>query len=240
MKTQHPTNDTPKPATRSRAALLSVGALCACLVAAPSVFGEVPVPEVDSPVVEGDFGEPVGVIKGTARALSYDVRWHGDPEGEPLARVRGRFRLEGYPFPAAERYSSLFFLRDAHLAEHRVVETVANGADPALGLITLRPLPPRMGGLVGVVAEIERGDDYGILRYRRARIRVRDAEGQVEQVSTGPRYAFQQILEPGRYTLEVIDVECETPKVEVEIERGKSTPLVIEAKRVLPTPGAQR
>ena len=59
-------------------------------------------------------------------------------------------------------------------------------------------------------------------------------------LSTGPRYAFEQILEPGRYTLEVIDVECETKRIEVEVERGQTTPLVIEAKRVLPTPGAER
>ena len=77
-------------------------------------------------------------------------------------------------------------------------------------------------------------------RLRTISRRLRSKLGRLAKVSTGPRYAFQQILEPGRYTLEVIDVECETPKVEVEIERGKSTPLVIEAKRVLPTPGAQR
>ena len=236
MKTDR-TNETSKLATRSRAALLSVGALCACLVAAPSVFGEVPVPEIDSPVVEGDFGEPTGVAKGTARAVSYDVRWHGDPAGEPLARVHGPFRLEGYPFPAAKRFSSLFFLRDAHLAEHRVVETRANGADPALGLIALRPLPPRMGAIVGVVAEIERGDDYGIRRYRRARVQIRDSEGEGLLVTTGAHSAFQAVVEPGRYTLEVIGVECDP--VEVEVERGETTPLVIEAKRVFPAPGAR-
>jgi len=231
--------------TRSPAALLGASALCACLVGAwslaPDARGEVPVPvpEIESPRSEDDFGAPVGVVKGTARALSYDVRWHGELEGEPLARVRGPFRLEDYPFPSADRFSSLFFLRAAHLGEHRAVATRAKGADPALGLITHRPLPPRMGGIVGVVAEIERGEeDYGILRYRRARIRIRDAEGQVHQVTTGPQSAFQAIVAPGRYRLEVIGAECDP--VEVEVERGATTPLVIEAKRVFPTPGSPR
>ena len=181
---------------------------------------------------------PVGAVKGTARLLSYDVRWHGELEGEPLARVRGPFRLEDYPFPSADRFSSLFFLRAAHLGEHRAVAAQANGADPDLGLITQRPLPPRMGGIVGVVAEIERGDDYGILRYRRARIRIRDAAGRVHSVSTGAHSAFQAIVTPGRYTLEVIGVECDP--VVVEVQRGATTPLVIEAKRVFPTPGRPR
>ena len=177
------------------------------------------------------------MVKGSARALSYDVRWHGDPEGEPLARLRGPFRLEDFPFPSANRFSSLFFLRSAHLGEHRAVAAQANGADPALGLITHRPLPPRMGGIVGVVAEIERGDDYGIRRYRRARVQIRDSEGEGLLVTTGAHSAFQAVVEPGRYTLEVIGVECDP--VEVEVERGETTPLVIEAKRVFPAPGAR-
>ncbi|MGE0707624.1 MAG: hypothetical protein AB7N76_08150 [Planctomycetota bacterium] len=194
-------------------------------------------------VAESNYGTPHGVVKGTARVVAFDTIFHGDPQGRPLAWVNGEFSLRDFPWPAEGRYSSVFFLRDAHLAEQRPLQAVANGEDPDLGLIVLEPLPAQHGGVCGVVAETDPGEQRGIVRYHLTPVEVRPEAGGpgLTIPARGPHFTFSAALPPGRYELVPLGFQPRE-RTWVTVEEGRCEVVVIEveAEHPQPEPATQR
>ncbi|MGE0711579.1 MAG: hypothetical protein AB7N76_29900 [Planctomycetota bacterium] len=241
------------PVTRAvrRSWLASVLA-CACLAA--------PARAQDEPIEHpGDRNIPRGYSEGEAGVVSFDGRFRGLPTA-PLARVKGAFELRDLLVRASPGLStSLFFSRAGHFARHKSVftfepqerDTDAAWQDAQLGLITYRPIPPERGAVVGVLADVARGDPFGVRRYLSPRVLARAAgEGlPTIQLGVGPDTTFEAALPPGRYELLAvghplrervwIDVHpgrCELAVLELAPPRPRAFPVSAEVEGAAPAP----